>query len=174
MAKVSFSGQNTTFDHSIDHYRDLSHSLHLFFSPLSPLYPQTFFGFRQYEVMERLDARLEELDLTTTMSLLASVEAMFRVDYLRRCYDRKPRDTITGAFRDIYADRGEKASLEEDILEVWKANTEGTLISDLKGAIRFRHWLAHGRYWSPKLGRKYDHTYVYSLAVLALDLPLAT
>jgi hypothetical protein len=25
---------------------------------------------------------------------------------------------------------------------------------DFKGALKLRNWLAHGRYWTPKLGRK--------------------
>ena len=36
---------------------------------------------------------------------------------------------------------------------------------DLKGAFKFRHWLAHGRYWDPNLGRKkYDFQSLYALA----------
>ena len=53
-------------------------------------------------------------------------------------------------------------------------NTHGAkLIGDLRGAFRFRHWLAHGRYWNPKLGQKYDFVSVYSLAANVLgDFPL--
>jgi len=38
------------------------------------------------------------------------------------------------------------------------------MIGELRGAFKFRHWLAHGSYWPPKLGRRYDFTFVYSLA----------
>lgn len=38
------------------------------------------------------------------------------------------------------------------------------LLGELAGAFRYRHWLAHGRYWQPKLGRKYDYLSVFGLA----------
>ena len=31
-------------------------------------------------------------------------------------------------------------------------------------AFKYRHWLAHGRYWEPKLGRIYDYYSLYDLA----------
>ncbi len=58
-------------------------------------------------------------------------------------------------------------SLEDEILNSWKccSSASDKLIGDLKGAFKFRHWLAHGRYWEPKLGQKYDYESVYVLAV---------
>jgi len=39
-------------------------------------------------------------------------------------------------------------------------------IGELKGALKLRRWLAHGRYWNPdKMGRKsYDAYSVYIIA----------
>ena len=56
--------------------------------------------------------------------------------------------------------------LDEDIFETWrqKQTSSRGLIGDLRGAFKFRHWIAHGRYWEPKLGRKYDFDSVYDLA----------
>ncbi|MGB7132439.1 MAG: hypothetical protein WBD59_16615 [Candidatus Sulfotelmatobacter sp.] len=56
--------------------------------------------------------------------------------------------------------------MDEDILEAWSEHSSGSrqLIAELRGAFNFRHWLAHGSYWVPKLGRKYDFNFVYSLA----------
>jgi uncharacterized protein YutE (UPF0331/DUF86 family) len=55
--------------------------------------------------------------------------------------------------------------LDEDIFEAWKANVTGSkrLIGELRGAFKFRHWLAHGQYWELK-SRKYDFSSVYDLA----------
>ncbi len=55
-------------------------------------------------------------------------------------------------FREIYKEKETRVSLEEEIFEVWKNNTTGStkLISDLRGAFKFRHWMAQGRYWTPK------------------------
>jgi hypothetical protein len=46
-------------------------------------------------------------------------------------------------------------------------------IGDFKGALNLRHWLAHGRYWNPKLGRTYSPGDVYDISadlLQALDL----
>jgi hypothetical protein len=37
-------------------------------------------------------------------------------------------------------------------------------VSDFRGALSFRHWLAHGRYWTPKLGRRYAVRDVFEIA----------
>ena len=63
--------------------------------------------------------RLAELDRNTTMSLLAAVEAAFRIDYLQRCYQRKRID-VSRQFLEIYKEKESRASLEDDIFEVWK------------------------------------------------------
>jgi len=54
----------------------------------------------------------------------------------------------------------------DDILEGWKRYTSASssLIGDLRGAFKFRHWLAHGRYWTPRFGRKYDFDSVRLMA----------
>jgi hypothetical protein len=45
-----------------------------------------------------------------------------------------------------------------NILQTWADNSTvpREMIGDLRGAFRFRHWLAHGRYWTPRLGPKYS------------------
>jgi len=57
-------------------------------------------------------------------------------------------------------------SLEDDILEMWKtySTVSARIIGDLRGAFRFRHWVAHGRYWVPKFGQNYDFGAIYTLA----------
>jgi hypothetical protein len=42
------------------------------------------------------------------------------------------------------------------------------IIGELRGAFKFRHWLAHGRYWKPKFGRRYDFNDIYTIADIAL------
>jgi len=112
-----------------------------------------------------LGERVEEADLTSSLTVLAAVEAAFRIDYLKRCYGKK-KDPVSRALRGIYKKKQEKASLEDEIFEAWISNSSGTrtLIGELRGAFRFRHWLAHGRYWTAKLGRRYDFDDVFTLA----------
>lgn len=169
--RVSFSGSNLSLSEVALHHNDTSSALLLFFSLASPSYAARFTGYKPEEVGEELSERQDELDRTTTMSLLAAVEAAFRIDYLLRCYQKK-KDEVSRDFLEIYKSKDAYASLEHDIFEVWKNNTIGsaTLIGDLRGAFKFRHWLAHGRYWTPKLGRKYDYQSVYPIASQALNV----
>jgi len=77
------------------------------------------------------------------------------------------KDDLSRAFRTIWKSRKARASLDEDIFEAWKQHSSGSrqLIAELRGAFKFRHWLADGRYWLPRLGRtRYDFNFVYSLA----------
>jgi len=168
--KVSFSGENVSLSDAALHHNDMEDALTLFFSSGSPLYPVHFAGYQFSEVSEELGDRLAELDRNTTMTLLAAVEAAFRIDYLQRCYKKK-KDVVSRQFRRIYKEKETRASLEDEIFGVWKSSTmESTkLIGDLRGAFKFRHWIAHGRYWTPKLGQKYDYLTIYSLAVEALS-----
>jgi hypothetical protein len=96
------------------------------------------------------------------------VEAAFRIDYLQRCY-RRGKDPVSRAFRNIYKVKQKRASLEDEIFTAWVKNSSGTrsIIGDLRGAFKFRHWLAHGRYWTPKFNR-YDFNSVFALADLTL------
>jgi hypothetical protein len=175
MAKrVSFSGENLSLAEAALHHNDTAGALTLFFSAASPLYPGRFVGYKLDEVRDELGDRLAELDRNTTMSLLSAVEAAFRIDYLQRCYQKK-KDDVSRQFWDIYKEKDTRASLEDDIFEVWKNATSGSskLIAELRGAFKFRHWLAHGRYWTPKLGQRYDYLSVYPLVLQALSsLPL--
>jgi len=124
-----------------------------------------FIGYSILEVLQEQNLRLNDLDKNSVFSLLAALEASFRVDFYLRCYDRK-KDDLSRCFRKINKAKGDKISFEEDILAAWNIHFPSAkmLLSELKGAFRYRHWLAHGRYWSPRLGKKYDFSSVYLLA----------
>jgi hypothetical protein len=50
-----------------------------------------------------------------------------------------------------------KIRFEEDILDTWREYGSDPeikhVVSEFKGALNLRHWLAHGRYWKLNLGR---------------------
>jgi hypothetical protein len=146
-----------------EYHNDVVASLKCF-SKTSPSFISTrYFGRPPSEV---LAARIEETGLRSAFFVLTALEAAFRSDYLCRCQN-KMKDDLSRAFRAIYKDRERNASLDEDIFETWKKkspNPRRQLIGELRGAFNFRHYLAHGRYGEPKLGRKYDFNFVYSLA----------
>jgi len=149
------------------HHRDIEASLRLYFSPSAPTFAARFLGKRPDEVRQELDSRLDESDLRSALVVLTSLEASFRVDFDVRCRKRL-KDDLSVHFREVDQTRKKAVRLDEDILEGWKKHeplASPGLIGDLRGAFKFRHWLAHGRYWTPKLGRRYDFDYVHLMAV---------
>lgn len=171
MAKrVSLSGDRPELRGIGQHYSDLRSSLELYFSADSPLRMQRFAGYTEREVAEELRERLEEVDLTSSLTVLGAIEAAFRIDYFMR-YDRRKKDDVSRALRELYKMKQERASLEQEIFQAWIDNSSGSgrIFGELRGAFKFRHWLAHGRYWNPKLGRRYTFTDVFTLAVQVLQ-----
>lgn len=133
-----------------------------------------FIGYSPAEVHLLLNDRLQETDIRSCMALLAALEAAFRVDYVARCTAKK-KDALSRDLRELHKTRAERASLEDELLAHWVTHhpTYKEMLGEFKGALKFRHWIAHGRYWQPKLGRKYDFTYLYGLAKTLLEtLPL--
>lgn len=163
--RVSFSEQNLVLDEIDQYYRNIEASTRFYFSLSNPNADELFAGRTKTEIEYELEVISEENEHLVALNLLASIEAAFRVDYLQRCYKRK-KDSLSLALRNIHNTKGNHASLEDDIFTAWKENTSSSnsIVSDLKGAFKYRHWLAHGRYWEPKLGRKYDYFSVFTLA----------
>lgn len=157
------------------YHNDVIASLKLYFSDVSPNFQERFFGRTPEEIAIELSARLEETDLRSALAIFSAMEAAFRIDYEQRCQARM-KDDLSRAFRAMYKVRKRRVGLEEDIFEAWKHKWPGSrqLIGSLRGAFKFRHWLAHGRYWKPRLARKkYDFDSVYDLAEAVFNsLPL--
>jgi hypothetical protein len=130
----------------------------------------TFFtGLSIDELQTELDKRMDELDKSVAMTILAAIEAHLKVNYILRSQN-KYKDELSKKFRKLYIRKGFKASLDEDILELWKdyVNKE-SVVSEIRSAFKFRHWLAHGRFWVAKLGRKYDFKSLHRLAIFAQE-----
>ena len=151
------------------YHQDVVSSLQLYFSPTAPTFTARFAGEPQDQVVSTLKSRLDETDVRSTLAVLTSLEARFRVDFDIRC-TRRLKDPLLFYFRKIWKvcgvgkGRGNRVRLDEDILEGWKMHTTAStlIIGELRGAFRFRHWLAHGRYWNVE--RKYDFEYVHLMA----------
>lgn len=173
-SRVSFSGADQQISDIAQHYRYTDSSIKLYFSSRNPEAEVLFAGTSQTEIQAQLDRVTDENEQLVSMNLLSAIEAVFRIDYLQRCYKRK-KDPLSLAFREVHRIKGSRASLEDDIFEAWRihSNIQKQLISDLKSAFKYRHWLAHGRYWTPKIGRKYDYFSIYSLGqIIESSFPL--
>ena len=167
--RISFSGEHQELTQIAAHHSDVAEALQLYFRPADGRYHARFTGYSLAELKDDLHSRLAEVDRTSALSVLSALEAAFRIDYLQRCYAKK-KDRVSRAFRTIYKQKGSRATLAEDILTIWRreSTTPARLISALVDAFNYRHWLAHGRYWTPRLGRKYDYESVYALAQTVL------
>lgn len=163
--RVIFSEHSHSINKVVEYHRDTASSIRLYFSTDNPSYRFRFFGYSVSEIEIELADRLNETDVRSAFAILVRIEAAFRIDYLHRCQERK-RDSISRAFRSIHKIQGPNVRLEQDILGTWRKEQPSTslLVGEIVGAFKFRHWLAHGRYWTPKLGRKYDYQDLYVLA----------
>jgi hypothetical protein len=150
-----------------EYHNDVVDSLKLYFSEISPNFDEHFFGRSPREIASELRSRIEETDRRSAFFLLTALEAAFRSDYLERC-QKNTKGDVSDAFRRIYKKRKQQPRLDDDIFQTWREKLPAPvpqLISRLRDAFNFRHWLAHGRYNEPNLGRKkYDFSFVYSLA----------
>ena len=146
------------------HHAILEEAILLYYSPGNPRYAQLFVFHTANEVRAERDATLHEARAASAMTLLASIEASFRVDYLQRNYAKK-RDDLSRAFRALYQEKQQRVSLTDDILQRWREHSDVTsvLVGNIRSAFRYRDWLAHGRYWVAKLGRQYDFETLYDL-----------
>jgi hypothetical protein len=151
-------------DELLLHHNDVVASLRLYFNPSAPGFAARFAGKRLDEVAQELALRLDESDARSAFFVLTSLEARFRADFDFRCKQRL-KDELSVYFRSVGKER-DAVRLDEDIFEGWKrhGSAPSGLISELRGAFKFRHWLAHGRYWIPKLGRRYDFDFVHLIA----------
>lgn len=119
------------------------------------------------EIEELRDKRLLENERAVALIILAAIEAWFRIDCETRAKKRE-KSEVGRRFKKMYAAAGQSIARVrfEDILNAWSKNEPRSkqIIGQVKSAFKYRHWLAHGRYWTPKLGRGYNYAEVYGVA----------
>lgn len=149
---------------------DCEESLKLYYSPTQANTNHRFFSYSKAELSEELAQKIAELELRSSFVILTMLEAYFRIDYRRRVNEKR-KDALSSHFRSLYRIKQERASLESDIFDAWMNHTSGTrrMISDLKRLFKYRHWFAHGRYWTLRVGRhEYDYETIHQLAEQAI------
>ena len=130
---------------------------------------ERFIGQTRQEVDEFFNRQTAQLELLTMFELLATMEAILRIDF-ESWVTAKKRDTLSRRFREIRR-RREKIRLDEDILAAMKA--EGIGVSGFRGLLNLRHWRAHGRHWSPRLGGSFTPYIVFDTSKALVDaIPL--
>ena len=146
------------------HHAVLEAAIHLYYSKTNPRYLELFESDTADEVHAKRHVTLQEARAASAMTLLASIEASFRVDYRQRARARK-KDDLSRTFKALYREKEQRASLSRDILQGWRDHSDvpTNLVGEIRSAFRYRDWLAHGRYWEPRLGRRYDFVTIYDL-----------
>ena len=162
--RVTFSGEHRPLVEIAQHYSDIEASVRNYFSYDNLQSGERFVDYTRPEIEREMTSVLEEHARSTSMSILAALEAAFRMDFLQRCYKRQ-KDSLSRSFRTLYQHKGQHVPLGDIFLQ-WKSHSTvpRSIISDLERAFKYRHWLAHGRYWTPKIGREYDYNDIYTLA----------
>ena len=147
-----------------DYQVDAEASLQLYYSNAHAGFAARFATYLQREVQEEFEQRLQETAMRSSLIVLARVEAAFWQDYWERAR-LKLNDPISVDLRKVFKSRRERARLDDDILATWRRHLDpssGQYISHLRGMLKYRHWLAHGRHWV--FGGQHEFPDVYLLA----------
>lgn len=170
--KISFSEEKISIEGIWNWYEDQKEALRQFRQKVNDsLVNKTiatnlkFYSFTSEEVNKYFEESEIELEHLVCFNLISATEALLRVNFYKKVYD-KDKSEIGRVFRKIHKDKGNKSSLETDIVENWKLHSP-TLkkhFSDFLSLLNYRHWLAHGRYWEPKLGRRFSAIYTFDVA----------
>lgn len=153
MAKLVRSNEHKTFDDVSLLFAEKKEALKRF----CVCENEYFTGFSKKELTEHLSYHLQEAEYDACLALLAAIEAAFRLDFDYR-HKKRRKDSRSKAVRRISkTPRGEfsfRISIESlfDILALDNTAPART-INLLKIYFRYRHWLAHGRYWQLRIGR---------------------
>ena len=122
-SRVSFSESYPELVNIGEHHAVSVKSMNLYYSHLNPEFNFQFQFDTPEEVQRKKEDHLEEIDASLALTLLASIEASFRIDYLQRCYRRK-KDPLSRNFRALYKNKGRQVSFENEILDGWKIYTK--------------------------------------------------
>ena len=95
---------------------------------------------------------------------------MFKLDFYYRC-EKRLKDDLSKEFQQIYKDNPKRIRLKEDILSTWqKYNSSNHILNEIYSILKYRHWIAHGRYFLLKVNTtKYDFNYLYVIAKSVID-----
>lgn len=145
--RIRLSGQHLTIDDVARYHQDVRAALYEFFAGKSGTLDERH---TDKTIEATLCGALAELEMRSALAAMSSIEAAVRVDYFQRVLARL-RDPLSCAMQSLYQDKANRVRLEGDLFRLWRseANLPNALLSSLVGVFRYRHWLAHGRYWTP-------------------------
>ena len=162
---ISFSDEHLALEEISKQHTNVENSVTLYFSNGNPRFSEIFSLYSPGELLEERNGCLLEHRLSASMTVLAAVEAAFRIDFELRCRNTNP-DPISDRLRMMRRGRMQNSiSFTREILHGWEQEYPrgADTISVMREAFQFRNWLAHGRYWVPDTD-KFDYDDLYALA----------
>lgn len=167
---ISKSGKHLDIDYVCHKKTSVDHSINLFYSIKNPDYYADFIGMSKDEIEETKEGMLKENDITHSLIILTTIEALIRLDADKK-YCSKKKNEFSRLIKDIYdKTKGERIKLEDDLINA-RMNVDDTNLrrsyNELKKCFKYRHWLAHGRYWDPKRISEVDFD---SIRILILSI----
>jgi hypothetical protein len=119
-----------------------------------------------------LSARHEKIDQTISLTTLAAIESWFRVDFESRLKKRE-KSSVGRLFKTMHTKkRAHHRARLDDIIQAWSQAEPMAkpAVGSIRSAFKYRDWLADGKYWPPKLGKKYYFHAISQVAEQALGL----
>ncbi|MCP4347994.1 MAG: hypothetical protein GY795_21020 [Desulfobacterales bacterium] len=119
------SEQNQELSDIFIYYNTLQLSLNYYRTGIEEnrITDENYIGYTKNELIESFHNHLNELEKNVCLNILNAIEASFRIDYLIRA-EKKYKDDTSRRFRDLYKSKERKASLEKDILNIWKQENQ--------------------------------------------------
>lgn len=166
--RISFSGLEQSLEQIANHYATVEEAVFEYFSLPSD---KTLARYAGVTLVEARGACLDEMNQMSAFAALSSIEASMQMDYLVRTSKRR-RDDLSRSMWALHQEKGSRVNLERDLIPRWREHTTipKRIFSELVSVLQYRHWLAHGRWWTPKFGRTYDFYTVYEIGVLLMEV----
>ena len=171
MARVSLSEKEQSIDYIWSWYEDQKEALLDYRTKIfktlissSSSVHNKFFGLTTDELNDYFRESEKELEHLICFDLISATEAVLRSDFYKKVFNKDKSD-LGRIFRNIDKVNADNISLENDIINNWKKIVEVRKndFSDFLGLLNYRNWLAHGRYWTPKLGQHYTPSITYNI-----------
>lgn len=153
----------------IKEYYDLSiQAINCEYSTSNLHYEEQFYGWTEKEIEDEAESVKRELSHVCSMCVMAYIESLFRIDsYVRTKH--KYKGQLTDKIKAMLVTKKSIPLVRfEDLLDVWKQVycDETELFRKINSCFKFRHWIAHGRYWKldDNIDVHFDFADVFMLA----------
>jgi|APAga8741243810_1050097.scaffolds.fasta_scaffold02154_3 hypothetical protein len=171
---IKKSGRHLDINYVCNKKISIDQSINLLYSTKNPDYQADFVGMSIEEIEEKKEDLLKENDITHSLLILTTIEALIRLDADKKYCDKR-KDGFSRSIKEIYdKTKGERIKLDEDLIHTRMMEDHIGLrrfYNELKKCFKYRHWLAHGRYWDPKRISEVDFD---SIKILILTILAST